>query len=115
MTTTQQHTPYTSDEVAALSEKLEVWKEALTPREQHILADLSAAAAAADRDDVEGYRLNAMDPREATGPSPVGSPLTVGTVVAAVGGAGPATPIVGAAIDSAIAGFIANPYRLLRP
>jgi hypothetical protein len=115
MTTIETHTPYTNQDVAALAEKLATWKRALTPREQDILADLGAAVAAADRGDVEGYRLNAMGPREPTGPTPIGSPTTIGTVVAVLGGAGAATPYLGAAIDSAIAGVIADPLRLLRP
>jgi hypothetical protein len=69
----------------------------------------------AARDEVEGYRLNAMDPREPSGPSPMGSPATVGGVVAALGVAGPATPYVANAIDAAIDRVIANPYVLLRP
>jgi hypothetical protein len=59
--------------------------------------------------------MNLMDPREATGPTRIGSPLTVGTILAAVGGAGPATPMIGGAIDSAIANVIADPLTLFQP
>jgi hypothetical protein len=45
----------------------------------------------------------------------MGSPATVGGVVAALGVAGPATPYVANAIDAAIDRVIANPYVLLRP